>query len=157
MTQLTRFKRWDPFEELSLLRNRVNRLLPRFNMEAEEELFRTEWAPLADVIESSDAIVIKAEVPGMTEKDITVQLVNNLLTITGERKVEKDVKEKDYRRVERAYGTFTRTFTLPNNVDFDRITATTTNGLLEIEVPKKESMKPKTINVETKKKLSAAA
>ena len=157
MTQLTRFERWDPFEELSLLRNRVNRLMPRFNVEPDEELFRTEWAPLADVIETKDALIIKAEVPGMTEKDITVQLENNLLTIRGERKMEKDVKEKDFRRVERAYGTFIRTFTLPNNVDFDRIAATTNNGLLEIEVPKKEALKPKTINVETKKKLSAAA
>ena len=157
MTQLTKLERWDPFEELSLLRSRMNRLFPRFNVEPEEELFRTEWAPLADVIEKDDAIVIRAEVPGMTEKDINVQLENNLLTIRGERKVEKDVKEKDFRRVERAYGTFTRTFTLPNNVDFEKITATTNNGLLEIEVPKKESMKPKTITIETKKKLSAAA
>ena len=93
----------------------------------------------------------------MTEKDITVQLVNNLLTIKGERKVEQDVKEKDFRRVERAYGNFIRKFTLPNNVEFDRITASTNNGLLEIEVPKKEALKPKTIAVETKKKLSAAA
>jgi HSP20 family protein len=157
MTQLARFERWDPFEELSLLRNRVNRLLPRFNVEPEQELFTAEWAPAADVIETIDAIVIKAEVPGMTEKDITVQLENNLLTIRGERKIEKDMKEKDFRRIERAYGTFTRTFTLPNNVDFDKITATTTNGLLEIEVPKKEALKPKTIQIEAKKKLTAAA
>lgn len=155
MTQLARF---DPFEELSLLRNRINRIMPRFNFfEPEEEVFETAWAPIADVIETNNALLIKVEVPGMTDKDVTVELEGNVLTIRGERKVETDVKEKDFRRAERAYGAFTRTFALPNNIDLDKITATTNNGLLEIEIPKKESAKPKTIRIEPRKKIAAAA
>ena len=128
MTFLTRFDRFDPFEELA-----------------------------ADVVETKDAIIIKAEVAGLTEKDVTVEIENNILSLRGERKMEKETEEKGYRRIERSYANFSRSFTLPQNVDTTKINAIFNNGLLEVSIPKMETAKPRTINVEVKKKLTAAA
>jgi len=155
MSFLTKFEDFDPFEELALLRNRFDRLMNRFPEET--ELFTTQWAPRADILETKNAILIKAELPGMTEKDIHIEMENGVLTINGERTFEKETADKDYRRVERSYGKFIRSFTLPTNVSGDKITASYNNGLLEIELPKKEEAKPKTIHIDVKKKLSAAA
>jgi HSP20 family protein len=157
MTLLTRFERFDPFADLTTMRNQFDRLLARFNPEFEEEVLSTEWAPTADVVETRDAIFVKAELPGMTEKDIKVEMENGVLTLRGERKLEKETTDKGYRHIERTYGKFVRAFTLPPNVDFNKITAAYNNGLLELEIPKKEEAKPKTINVEVKKKLPIAA
>jgi len=154
MTFLTRFENFDPLDELTTLRNRFDRLMTRG---LDTELLPTQWAPPADILETKDAIVIKAEIPGMNEKDIKVEIENNVLTLEGERKFEKETTEKDYRRIERSYGKFLRYFTLPTNVAADKINATYTNGLLEVFIPKKEEAKPRTINVDVKKKLSAAA
>lgn len=156
MNLLTRFERADPFDELTTLRNRMDRMLRKFDLPS-QELLTTEWTPAADVVETKDAILIKAELPGMTEKDIHVEFENSLLTIRGERQLEKETNEKNYRRVERTYGKFIRTFTLPPNVEEKKIAATYTDGLLELEIPKKEESKPKSINVEVRKKLAAAA
>jgi HSP20 family protein len=155
MTFLTKFQNWDPFDDLSLLRNRMERLVPRFEMNP--ELFTTQWTPPADVVETKNAIVIKTELPGMLEKDIKVEVENGVLTIKGERKIEKDFEEKDYRRVERTYGTFLRTFTLPPTVVPDKISAAYHEGLLEVMIPKKEEAKPRNIHIDVKKKLTAAA
>lgn len=158
MTFLTRFERWDPFEELNTLRNRMERLSTRFNFPGtDEEMFQAKWAPTADVVETKDALLIKAELPGMTEQDITVQVENGVLTIEGERKLEKDTEEKGYRRIERSYGSFFRTFMLPPNVQSEKIAANYVNGVLELTIPKKEEAKPRTIAVDVKKKLTAAA
>lgn len=158
MNFLTKFESWDPFEELSTLRNRMDRLRARVAGDpTNEELFPSQWVPASDVVETKNAIVVKAELPGLTEKDITVEIENGVLVIKGERKFEKETDEKGYRRIERAYGTFLRTFTLPPNVAQEKIHAALTNGLLEVEIPKKEEAKPKTINVAVNKKLSAAA
>lgn len=156
MNLLTRFERADPFDELTTLRNRMDRMLRKFDLPS-QELLTTEWTPAADVVETKDAILIKAELPGMTEKDIHVEFENSLLTIRGERQLEKETNEKNYRRVERTYGKFIRTFTLPPNVEEKKIAATYTDGLLELEIPKKEESNPKSINVEVRKKLAAAA
>lgn len=155
MTFLTKFENFEPLDELALLRNRFDRLMNKFDNET--ELFTTQWAPPADILETKNAIFIKAELPGLMEKDIHIELENNVLTINGERKFEKETTGKDYRRVERDYGKFVRSFTLPANVMPEKITAAYNNGLLEIELPKKEEAKPKTINIDLKKKLSAAA
>lgn len=155
MTFLTKFQDFEPLDELALLRNRFDRLMNKFDNE--NELFTTQWAPRADILETKNAILIKTELPGMHEKDIHIELENGVLTIDGERKFEKETTDKDYRRVERSYGKFVRSFTLPTNITGDKITATYNNGLLEIELPKKEEAKPKTINIDVKKKLSAAA
>lgn len=157
MTFLTRFDRFDPFEELGTLRDRMDRIMSRLTGDTSEELFTAKWAPTADVVETKDAIIIKAEVPGLTEKDVAVEIENNVLTLRGERKMEKETEEKGYRRIERSYGNFSRSFTLPQNVDTTKINALFNNGLLEVSIPKLETAKPRTINVEVKKKLSAAA
>jgi HSP20 family protein len=157
MSFLTKFERWDPFDELSGLRNRMDRLMARIGTENDEALFAAKWTPAADVVETKDAIVIKVELPGMTEKDLAIEIENGVLTLQGERLLEKETDEKGYRRIERAYGSFVRSFTLPPNVDGEKIVATFANGLLELEIPKKEEAKPRTIKVDVKKKLSAAA
>jgi HSP20 family protein len=157
MTLLTKFERFDPFDDLTTLHNQFERVLARLNPEFDEELLTTQWAPTTDVVETKDAIFVKVELPGMTEKDIHVQMENGVLTLSGERKLETATTNQGYRRIERSYGKFTRTFTLPPNVEFNKIAATYTNGLLELEIPKKEEAKPKTIQVEVKKKLPFAA
>ena len=156
MTMLTRRETWDPFDELSLLRNRMDRLFGRVLSEEEEPMLANRWMPAADIIETRDALVFKTELPGFDEKDINVEVENNILKISGERKLEETTKEKTYQRVERTYGKFLRTFTLPINVNVDKIVATFNNGLLELTVPKREEAKPKKIAFEVKKKLAAA-
>lgn len=155
MTLLTRFERWDPFEELTTLRNRMDRLWSRFNAEGDTAL--ADWSPTSDVVETKDEIVIKAELPGLEEKDVDVEIEAGMLTIKGERQAEKETEEKGFRRMERSYGTFLRAFTLPTNVAPERITASFANGLLEVHLPKKEEAKPRSIKVEVKKALKPAA
>lgn len=154
MNLLTRFERWDPFEELTGLRNRIDRLWTRMS---EEEGPLADWSPKSDVLETKDEIVIKSELPGIDEKNVNVEIESGMLTIKGERKAEKKTEEKGYRRVERSYGAFSRTFTLPSNVDAEKIKATFDNGLLEVHMPKKEEAKGRSIKVEVKKQLAPAA
>ena len=156
MTYLQKFENWYPFEELTTLRNRMDRLMSKYN-EPSAELTPSQWVPVADIIDTKNALVVRTELPGLTEKDITVEIENNMLTIKGERKFEKETKDKDFLRTERAYGTFLRTFTLPANVIPDKIAASYVNGILDVEIPKKEEAKPRTITVDVKKKLTAAA
>lgn len=157
MNTLTRF-RFDPFEkQLNAFRSQWERLFPLMKPELDQELYTTEWTPAADVVETRDAIIIRTELPGFNEKDIHVQFENGVLMIQGERQFEKETPEKGYRRVERSYGKFLRYFTLPPNVETTKIAATYNNGLLELNIPKKEEAKAKTIHVEVKKKLPVAA
>ena len=155
MTFLTRFERWDPFDELTTLRNGMERLWSRLS--AEDETALADWSPTSDVVETKDELVIKTELPGIEEKDVDVQIENGVLTLKGERKAEKETEEKGFRRMERSYGTFLRAFTLPANVAPEMITASFTNGLLEVHLPKKEEAKPRSIKVEVKKQLKTAA
>ena len=155
----TRFDRpFDPlFEEIVPLRNKVDRIFNKFFDVAEEPILTAaKWAPVADVIETKDAFIVRAELPGFDEKDINVEIENNVLALKGERKLETKLDEKDFRRVERNYGQFMRTFTLPPNVMTEKITAAYVNGVIEVIVPKKEEAKPKKITLEIKKKLAAA-
>lgn len=151
MNFLTRFEKFDPFEELSVLRNQMDRLTNRFFTGENEPLLTTRWAPVTDIVETKDAILVKAELPGMLEKDIAIEFENGVLTVQGERNVEVDENEKGYRRIERSYGKFFRSFTLPPNVEPDKIHATYHEGLLTIDIPKKEEAKPKKIALEVKK------
>jgi HSP20 family protein len=105
------------------------------------------WAPPVDIAEEKDRIVITAELPGFQEEQISIQTENGMLTLTGERKFEKESGERNYHRVERSYGQFVRSFSLPNNVDREKIHATFANGLLQIELPKREDAKPRQIRV----------
>ena len=155
MTFLTKFDRWEPFEELATLRSRMDRLWSK--MTTDEETMAADWAPVTDVIETKDEITIKTELPGIEEKDVTIEIENGILTMKGERKAEKETEEKGMRRMERSYGTFLRSFTLPTNVEQEKIAASFMNGLLEVHLPKKEGAKPRTIKVQVKKELASAA
>src|ERR1700752_4861774 len=141
MTVLTR---WDPFRGFSTLQDRMNRLFhDSFGDGREEALSTTAFAPAVDVYEDEQHVTLKIEVPGIDEKDIDVRIENNTLTVHGERKFEKDEKEENYRRVERQYGSFTRTFTLPPTVDQDSVQADYEKGVLKIKLAKKQEAKPK--------------
>ena len=145
MTVLTR---WEPFREFSTLQNRINRVFRESYREGQDESLTTSsFAPAVDVYEDEHNVTLKIEVPGIDEKDIDVRLENNTLTVHGERKIEKEEKEENYRRVERQYGSFTRTFTLPTTVDFEKVSATYDKGVLKITLPKKAEAKPKQIKV----------
>jgi HSP20 family protein len=146
MTVLTR---WDPFREFSTLQDRMNRLFrDSFGPEgAEEALTTTSFAPPVDVYEDEHNVTLKIEVPGIEEKDIDVRIENNTLTVHGERKFEKEEKEENYRRVERQYGSFTRSFTLPTTVDHENVSAIYDKGVLKIKLAKKAEAKPKQIKV----------
>ena len=149
MTVLTR---WDPFREFTTLQDRMNRLFQDSygNQGREEALATSSFAPAVDVYEDEHKITLKIEVPGIDEKDIDIRVENNLLTVHGERKFEKEEKEENYRRVERQYGSFTRSFNLPNTVDAENISADYDRGVLKVQLAKKAEAKPKQIKVEVK-------
>jgi HSP20 family protein len=145
MTVLTR---WEPFREFSTLQDRMNRLFRETQGNSQDEsLTSSSFAPAVDVYEDEHNVALKIEVPGIDEKDIDVRIENNTLTVQGERKIEKEEKEQNYRRVERQYGGFTRTFNLPPTVDAEKVQADYDKGVLKITLPKKAEAKPKQIKV----------
>jgi HSP20 family protein len=146
MTLLTR---WEPFRELQGRIDRMNRLFREsYRPEGPEEaLTTTSFAPPVDNYEDEHNITLKMEVPGIDEKDIDVRIENNTLTVRGERKFEKEEKEENFRRVERQYGSFTRSFTVPSSVETENIQANYDKGVLEIRLAKKAEAKPKQIKV----------
>jgi HSP20 family protein len=148
MTLLTR---WEPFREFSPIEDRMNRM-NRFFRESyngpEEALTTTSFAPPVDIYEDEHTITLKLEVPGIDEKDIDVRIENNTLTVHGERKIEKEEKEENFRRIERQYGSFTRSFTLPSSVDTGQVNAHYDKGLLKISLAKKAEAKPKQIKID---------
>ena len=156
MTVLTR---WDPLRDLATMQNRLNRFVREsYSPEGPEEaLTTTSFAPPVDIYEDEQTIAVKMEVPGIDEKDIDVRIENNTLTIHGERKMEKEEKEENFRRVERQYGSFTRSFTLPSSVDSGQVSAHYDKGVLKIKLAKKAEAKPKQIkvNVGSEKTLEA--
>src|ERR1700720_2637918 len=145
MTVLTR---WEPFREFSTLQDRMNRLFRETQGNSQDESLTTSgFAPAVDVYEDEHNVTLKIEVPGIDEKDIDVRVENNILTVHGERKIEKEEKEENYRRIERQYGSFSRTFTLPNTVDTESVSADYEKGVLKIKLAKKAEAKPKQIKV----------
>jgi HSP20 family protein len=146
MTQLTR---WDPLRDLATMQNRINRFVREsYSPEAPEEvLTTTSFAPPVDIYEDEHTITVKMEVPGIDEKDIDVRIENSTLTVHGERKIEKEEKEENFRRVERQYGSFTRSFTLPSSVDTGQVSAHYDKGVLKLSLAKKAEAKPKQIKV----------
>jgi len=149
MTLLTR---WEPFRQFSTMQDRMNRMNRLFR-EAyspegpEEALTTTSFAPPVDIYEDEHTITLKMEVPGIDEKDIDVRIENTTLTVHGERKIEKEEKEENFRLVERQYGSFTRSFTLPSSVDTGQVSAHYDKGVLKINLAKKAEAKPKQIKV----------
>lgn len=141
--------RWDPFRDLMTLREKMNRLFEEafITRGEEKELVSGTWTPSVDVYETENALILSAEVPGIEENDIEIKIENSTLTLHGERKFEKETKEENFHRIERAYGSFHRSFTLPNYVDQDKIKAEHENGILKITMPKKKELKPRKIKV----------
>lgn len=137
--------RWDPFRELMSMQDRMNRLFQDYSRG--EEAIGANFVPAVDVYEDKDGITLKMEAPGIDEKDIDVRLENNVLTVQGERKFEKEEKEENFKRIERRYGSFTRSFTLPATVDTDSVQADYENGVLKIHLNKRAEAKPKQIKV----------
>ena len=141
--------RWEPFRDMLSLRSDMDRLFSSLfgGLTEEREGF---WAPIVDIEEDSDNITVKAEIPGMKREDIKVSVQGNRLTITGERKQESETKSKTFHRVERSYGKFSRMITLPADVEADKVKASYRDGILNINLPKPEAIKPKHIDVEIK-------
>ncbi len=141
--------RWDPFRDLNLIQDRMNRLFDDAGRtwRNDEPSATTSWSPSVDIFETEGEIVVKAELPGMERKDITLHLENNVLTLRGARKFEKETKDENYHRIERSYGNFSRSFSIPATVDEEKIRADYKDGVLTIVLPKKEQAKPKQIKI----------
>jgi len=140
--------RWEPFHGLNTLQEHVNRLFEDgFARSRSGQSELTSWAPAVDIYETENELVVKADLPDVQEKDIDVRVENNTLTIRGERKFSNEVHEDNYLRVERAYGTFTRSFSLPNTVNTETIHAEYRNGVVKVRMPKREESKPKQIKI----------
>jgi HSP20 family protein len=149
---MTFLANWEPVRQHSIMQDRTNRMNRLFrellSSEAPEEaLTTTSFAPPVDIYEDEHNITLKIEVPGIDENDIDVRIENNTLTVQGVRKIEKEEKEENFRRVERHYGSFTRSFTLPPSVDLAQVTAHYDKGVLNINLAKKAEAKPKQIKV----------
>jgi HSP20 family protein len=144
---------WDPLRDLSSIQEKMNQLFEDTLSRTrgrEEGLAAGMWTPAVDIYETGESVVVKAELPGLTKEQVGIEVKDGVLTLKGERKVEREVKEENYHRVERAYGTFQRSFSLPASVDQEKIGATLKDGVLEVTLPKKEQAKPKQISVSVK-------
>jgi HSP20 family protein len=149
--------RWEPFRGTTTLQEQVNRLFVNAIERAGEASNLTTWAPAVDIYETEHELVVKADLPEVEAKDLDIRVENNLLTIRGERKFEKKVNEDNYLRVERAYGSFSRSFSLANTVNAEAIKADYQNGVLTLSIPKREEAKPKQIKVNVGTPAVAAA
>ena len=143
--------RWEPLREMEDFQNRLSTLfgrpLRRTNGHGREDITLADWMPLADITEDEKEYLIKAELPEMKREDVKVIVENGVLTMSGERKFEKEEKKRKFHRVERGYGTFVRSFTLPDDADASKVKAEFKNGLLTVHLPKSERAKPKQIEV----------
>jgi len=145
---MTMITRWDPFRELSTLQDRMNRLFnDQFSAATRDESLTGAFVPPVDVYEDENTIQVRMEVPGIEEKDIDIRLENQVLVVRGERKFEKEEKEENFHRIERRYGSFTRSFTLPATVNPEDVTADYDKGVLKIRLAKRAEAKPKQIKV----------
>ena len=151
--------RWEPFRGVNTLQDQFNRLFNDVFDRKGEESSLTAWAPAVDIYETEHELVVKADLPEVDPKDLDIRVENNILTIRGERKFEKNVSEENYLRVERSYGSFARSLTLANTVNSEAIKADYQNGVLTLSIPKKEEAKPKQIkvNIETAPMAASAA
>lgn len=141
--------KWKPYNEMVDFYNRVNRIFDDdfFGRSNEQSIRAGTWIPPMDVYESQDDYVMKIEVPGLSKDDVKVELNNGTMTIRGERKEEKEIKKEDYHRVERFYGSFTRSFQLPQNADITKVNANMREGVLELKIHKREEAKTKSIEI----------
>jgi len=142
--------KWDPLRDLLSIQDRMNRLFEQTlsRSRTEEGISASTWAPAVDIYETPETIVMKADLPGLTREDVEIEIRDDTLTIRGERRFAKDVQQENYLRIERAYGAFQRSFTLPTNVRQEQIRASFRDGVLELLLPKAEEAKSKKIAIE---------
>jgi len=141
---------WNPLRELGSLESRLDRLFGLTSLTrngGKEAMTVSQWTPLVDIIEDSNEYLVKAELPELKKEDVKVSVENGELTISGERKSEKEEKDKKFHRIERSYGSFIRSFTLPESVNADKVSAEFKDGVLSVHLPKDEKAKPKSIEV----------
>ena len=146
--------RWEPFRDLVVTQDRFNELFNHTFARAfgdPQEPAQHAWVPPVDIYETGDSLVLKAELPGVNPDDVEILVEDNTLYLKGERKFEKEVKEESLHRVERSYGTFARSFVLPNTIDSDKVKAEYENGILTLTMPKREEAKPRTIKINVAK------
>ncbi len=139
--------RWNRFRNLSNLQDQMNQLFDSASPSHAENSALTSWAPFVDIHETENELVLKADIPGVEEKDIDIRVENNTLTVRGERNFSSEVKEDNYLRIERNYGSFSRSFGLPNTVNTEAIKADYKNGVLTVEMPKRAESKPKQVRI----------
>ena len=140
--------RWEPLRELSSLQSEMNRLFnTAFDAPAGGNGGSRRWTPAMDLVETDDHFVLRADLPGMEQSDVTIELEDNVLTVSGERKAEHQEKHEGFYRLERAFGSFSRSLTLPKGIDPEAVTAEFSNGVLEVHVPKPEERKPRKIEI----------
>jgi len=140
--------RRDPYRSLVTVQDQINRLFEGAFGPTQGDAALTAWAPSVDIYETENELVLRADLPGLAEKDIDVRVENNMLTLRGERKFESKVSEDNYLRVERTFGSFSRSFSLPNTVNTDAIRAEYRNGVLTVQMPKREESKPRQVKVD---------
>jgi len=146
--------RWDPFRDIITLREKMNRLFEDAVTARGEEkdMISSTWTPSVDIFETENALILTAEVPGIDENNIEIKIEDNTLSLKGDRIFEKETSEENYHRIERSYGSFYRSFTLPRNINQEKIKAEHDNGVLRITMPKKPESQPKTVKVLTPQK-----
>ncbi len=134
-----------PWQDLENLQHRLSDIFGDSTLATSQET--GQWAPPVDIREAEDALQMQVELPGIDKKDVTLEVKDGVLTISGERRYEKDVNEENVHRIERAYGKFSRSFSLPRNIDADKVEASMQDGVLHVRLPKHESAKPKAIAI----------
>ena len=142
--------RWDPFRNMTTLQDRINRVFDEAvnrSKDYDDEVSKCDWRPIVDIYDTEKAIIINAELPGVSKDNITLDVKENILILKGERKSEEEVKKENYYRMERCFGTFERAFTLPSTVDPAKISANFKDGILRIAIPKPEEKRPKQISI----------
>jgi len=142
--------RWEPVAELNSIQNEMNRLFNTFvdpSGQSRGADVRRRWIPAMDLVEAGDHYVLRADLPGLSETDVNIQLEDSVLTISGERKTEHNQQQEGYYRLERAFGAFSRSLTLPDGVDPERVQAHFDRGVLELRIPKPEQKKPRTVTI----------
>lgn len=140
--------RWEPLKDLMALQERMNKLFDETFSRGAQDVDTGAWSPPVDIMEQGDEIIIKMEIAEVDQKSIDIKVEGNALTIKGERQLEEGTKRENYLRLERPYGTFSRSFSLPTTVDYEKVKASQKDGILRIVLPKKEETKPKQIKVE---------
>ena len=153
----TTLSRFEPFRRATTLQDQISRLLNEAFDRTSDEANLTAWAPAVDIYETEHELVVKADIPEIKPEELDIRVENNILTIRGERKFEKEVNENNYLRVERSYGSFSRSFSLANTVNAEAIKADYKNGVLTLSIPKREEAKPKLIKVNVEAPALAAA